>query len=123
MMTNKTKNNSLLPYGTSSSAPAIKLPDLKLFHSERGSIARNYFENAAELLNKEFNELKELSELNDIVYGASYNFVPRVGQKYHLYQKEDGDKYFSMISPTEWTSKDLFLNSYFYDYDKTFVLV
>ncbi|MEC7455998.1 MAG: hypothetical protein VX722_05220 [Pseudomonadota bacterium] len=97
MMTNKTKNNSLLPYGTSSSAPAIKLPDLKLFHSERGSIARNYFENAAELLNKEFNELKELSELNDIVYGASYNFVPRVGQKYHLYQKEDGSYLLSMI--------------------------
>ena len=91
------QNKALLPYGTSSSAPAITLPDLKLFQSERGTIARNYFENAVELLNKEFQSLRDLTELNDLVYNSSYNFVPRVGQTYHLYKKDDGKHILSMI--------------------------
>ena len=80
---------SLLPYGTNSSAPAITLPDLKLFNNERGSIARNYFEGAADQLNDQYKALTNLAKLNDIVYNASYNFVPRVGQTYHLYERED----------------------------------
>ena len=91
------QNKALLPYGTSSSAPAITLPDLKIFQSERGTIARNYFENAVELLNKEFQSLRDLTELNDLVYNSTYNFVPRVGQTYHLYKKNDGRHILSMI--------------------------
>ena len=39
-------NKALLPYGTTSSSPAIVLPDTELFLSERGSLTKNYFENA-----------------------------------------------------------------------------
>jgi hypothetical protein len=88
---------ALLPYGTSSSAPAITLPDTALFLSERGSLTKNYFENAVDLLNREYEAIRRLAELNELVYSASYNFVPRVGQRYHLYQKADGEYLLSMI--------------------------
>ena len=88
---------SLLPYGTNSSAPAITLPDLKLFNSERGSIARNYFEGAADQLNDQYKALTNLAKLNDTIYNASYNFVPRVGQIYHLYERDDGTHILSLI--------------------------
>ncbi len=90
-------NKALLPYGTTSSAPAIVLPDTALFLSERGSLTKNYFENAVELLNRQYDGIRRLAELNELVYGASYNFVPRVGQTYHLYKKQDGKLLLSMI--------------------------
>ena len=88
---------ALLPYGTTSSSPSIVLPDTALFLSERGSLTKNYFENAVELLNREYDAIRRLAELNELVYNATYNFVPRVGQRYHLYQKVDGGYLLSMI--------------------------
>ena len=97
-----TAKKALLPFGTTSSAPAIVLPDTALFLSERGSLTKNYFENAVDLLNREYEAIRKLAELNELVYSASYNFVPRVGQRYHLYQKADGTYLLSMIE--NWTS-------------------
>ena len=88
---------ALLPYGTASSSPSIVLPDTALFLSERGSLTKNYFENAVELLNREYDAIRRLAELNELAYSASYNFVPRVGQQYHLYLKTDGTYLLSMI--------------------------
>ncbi len=77
----------------------------------------------ANMLKQQANMIINEALVNEDLHNISCKFKKISGKTYHLYQKEDGDKYFSMISPTEWTSKDLFLNSYFYDYDKTFVLV
>ena len=88
---------ALLPYGTTSSSPPIVLPDTALFLSERGSLTKNYFENAVELLNREYEAIKSLAALNELVYKSSYNFVPRVGQQYHLYKKTDDSYLLSMI--------------------------
>ncbi|MEZ7859566.1 MAG: hypothetical protein QMB35_05175, partial [Porticoccaceae bacterium] len=79
------QKNALLPYGTTSSSPSIVLPDTALFLSERGSLTKNYFDNAVELLNREYEAIRSLAALNELVFSASYNFVPRVGQQYHLY--------------------------------------
>jgi serine phosphatase RsbU (regulator of sigma subunit) len=45
------------------------------------------------------------------------------GNTYHLYRKDDGTEYFSLIAPEEWTTNPPheFLDSFLYDYDKTFV--
>jgi hypothetical protein len=99
-MTNLKK--ALLPYGATSSSPSIVLPDTALFLSERGSLTKNYFENAVELLNREYEAIRRLAALNELVYNASYNFVPRVGQRYHLYRKVDGSYLLSMIE--SWTA-------------------
>jgi len=95
-------NKALLPYGTTSSSPSIVLPDTALFLSERGSLTRNYFEGALESLNKEYEALKKLADINQIAYNASYNFVPRVGQTYHLYRKPDDSFMLSMIE--DWSA-------------------
>ena len=64
---------------------------------ERGSLTKNYFENAVDLLNREYEAIRRLADLNELAYSAAYNFVPRVGQHYHLYQKADGSHLLSMI--------------------------
>ena len=95
---------ALLPYGTTSSSPSIVLPDTALFLSERGSLTKNYFENAVELLNREYDAIRRLAELNGRAYRASYNYVPRVGHLYHLYLKTDGTYLLSMIE--NWTAHE-----------------
>ena len=104
------KKKALLPYGGEISAPAITLPNTELFKSERGSLARNYFENRIALLNEEYNKLLELAEDNEMIYRAQYNFVPRVGQTYHLYRIESGAITLSLIEPQAWNKE--YLGSY-----------
>ena len=42
------------------------------------------------------------------------------GTNYYLYKNKD-KKYFSLISPEEWSSnKDTYIGKYYYDYDKQF---
>jgi len=80
------ENPGLLSYGSNVSAPAITLPDTDLFRSERGTNAARYFEERLAQLNREYEELKRVAELTQLVYNAKYNFVPRVGHIYYLYR-------------------------------------
>lgn len=109
-----TKKRALLTYGDNNAAPPIELPDTKLFQTERGSLARNYFENKLELLNQEYKDLVELAKLNEALYNANYNFVPRVGVTYHLY-RINGGTILSLIEPHQWDQE--FLGSYVYTAD------
>ena len=47
------------------------------------------------------------------------NFKKIPGKTYYLYQKKD-EMFFSMLSPNEWNTKNLFLGEYYYDFDLTF---
>ena len=102
-----TKKRALLTYGDNNAAPPIELPDTKLFQTERGSLARNYFENKLELLNQEYRDLVELAKLNEALYNANYNFVPRVGIAYHLYRLSSGETILSLIEPHQWNQECL----------------
>ena len=56
-----------------------------------------------------------------------YQINPKIklvsGNTYYVYQKENADKYFSIISPEEWNNKDVYLGKYYYDFDKQFILI
>jgi hypothetical protein len=70
------------------------------------------------------------NELHSI--GKTFKLVS--GNYYFLYSKENTNintdtntdekikKYFSLISPLEWSNKDTFVGKYLYDYDKQFIL-
>jgi hypothetical protein len=90
------KKNALLPYGSNISAPAIVLPDTDLFKTERGNLAAKYFEERLDQLNREYQQLVELARQTELIYKARYNFVPKVGHIYHLYETEN-DYLLSMI--------------------------
>jgi hypothetical protein len=42
---------------------------------------------------------------------ASHNFEPTSGEIYHLYKKESGEEFLSLISPEQWKKFD-FIGSY-----------
>ncbi|KAF5308772.1 hypothetical protein FQR65_LT06005 [Abscondita terminalis] len=49
------------------------------------------------------NILRE-TKLNEELHHVACNFVKVPGNIYHLYVKPDGQRYFSMLSPQEWTN-------------------
>lgn len=109
------KRRALLTYGDNNAAPPIELPDTELFQTERGSLARNFFENKLELLNEEYRNLVELAKVNELLYNAQCNFVPRVGITYHLYRVKSGETIISLIAPNQWDEE--FLGSFVFTAD------
>lgn len=110
------ENAGILPYGSNISAPAISLPNTDFFKTERGSLARNYFEDRIRDLEEEYQHLQKLAQDTEAVYNANYNFVPRVGKTYHLYETDNG-KILSLIGPDEWDQKHL--GSFVFTHDST----
>ena len=62
--------------------------------------------------------LAEAQEDHDM-HRARCNFPRRPGQIYHLYERANGERYFSMVSPREWANNppDTFVGSYQLNHD------
>ena len=116
-----TPKPNLLPYGISSNAPAITLPDTDLFKSERGSNAGAYFEEKVRQLNAEYDRLLSVAKYTELVYNSEYNFIPKVGQIYHLYHTST-HHLLSMIEPERW-NKYTFVASFRFTSDNTWEIV
>lgn len=95
----------LLEYGTNNSAPAIKLDDVEGW-KQHGVIKVNHqLKTKYEELVEEAKKLVDEYNWNEVVYTASYSFLPTVGQIYHLYIRNDETLFLSLISPSEWKQK------------------
>lgn len=83
------------------------------------------------LLKEQMDELKLKAEkivdeaiFNEKLHNLKCNFIKKSGNTYHLYKKKNNQLIFSLISPKEWINCPyIFLNSYYYDFDKNFYLV
>lgn len=65
--------------------------------------------------------LDEAVNSKDLHCNVACNFKKVPGKIYHLYERESGQRYFSMLSPEEWGSglKDNYLNSYRLELDQS----
>ena len=113
---------NLMPYGITSSAPAISLPDTDLFKSERGANAGAYFEDKVRQLNAEYDRLLSVAKSTELVYNSKYNFIPKVGHIYHLYCTSQQEYILSMIEPERW-DKHLFVASFRFTSDSTWEII
>lgn len=92
---------NILPYGSNVSAPAIVLPDVGGFKTGRGIEAQHHLESKLEEIKEEYYKLAKLARDTQLVYQAKFNFVPIVGEVYHLYNT--GNEYIlSLIEPEKW---------------------
>ena len=98
-------NSKLLPYGSSTSAPAIKLEDISLWKGESVNKVNQQFSTKFSELKEEYQKLVETYKWNDLVYKASFSFTPVVGNEYYLYYDSKGDIFLSLINPNEWNKE------------------
>ena len=95
-------NKMTMPYGDSVAAPAITLPDTKDYREVKVKEAQNKLKTRYEELEAEFKKLVETAADNELIYNAAIGFNPKVGEVYHLYKKQDGNAWVSLVGPDEW---------------------
>ncbi len=99
--------SSILPYATNVSGPVIKLDDVGGFKERGVSKVQKTFTNKYKELIQEYNDLVDEVNLNELVYNSNYSFEPVIGEIYHLYQRNSGEYFLSLISPSEWNRKHI----------------
>lgn len=92
---------ALKPYATSASAPVIKPLHTATWRNDGVQRVNKQFKSKFEEVRKQYNDLMLQFQYNDLVYNAKFNFEPNVGEMYHLYQKNNGETFLSILSPQE----------------------
>ena len=118
---NISDNPGLLPYGTNVGAPAIKQEDVSLWKNEKVNKTNQYFHTRYEEIKEEYRKLIEEFEWNKLVYESNFKFTPIKGQIYHLYQKEQGSLFLSLIEPELWNQ--IFVGSFKLDSNDKWIKV
>ena len=96
-----------LTYGSSTSAPAIRLEDVGGWKQIQAQNANKIFTKKYEEIKDQFKALVDEVSWNEFVYSSTYNFLPVIGETYYLYEKDDGSVFLSLIAPNEWRMKFL----------------
>lgn len=76
-------------------------------------------------IKEEINDIIQESMINNELDKISCKFKKIPGNYYYLYQKKEGDKFFSMLEPNIWnfSDKNIFLGKYKYNYDLSLTLM
>lgn len=98
----------LIPYPTHVGAPVIQPQDLTAFKKQGLISVDRVVKKRYEELVKEAETLQNSIQLQKEIYESRYNFEPKIGEIYHVYEDSDGKKSLSLISPNEWNKKYLF---------------
>lgn len=116
------------PYPVSRLAPAFDLVDVARRIQEAdavvGAVATAELTVLADQirrLQEEAQRVLERTKRNLELHRARCTFVRKPGGVYHLYERADGERWFSMIGPSEWGSEDasrVFVGSYRLELDQ-----
>jgi hypothetical protein len=98
---------SLLPYGTNLSAPAIVLDDISGFKSRGVNKVQKTFNAKYQEIEDDFRKLVDEVRLNELIYSSNFSFEPVIGEIYHLYIRKNGDYFLSLIAPNEWNMEHI----------------
>lgn len=120
------------PYPVSRLAPAHDLVDVAKRIAEAdamiGATANaklRVIADQIQALQEEARRILEETRKDLDLHRARCSFVRRPGQTYHLYRRDDGELWFSMISPGEWhgASSSEFVGSYRLELDQSWTRV
>jgi len=64
----------------------------------------NQIKEQVELLIRQAQEIHERITFSERIYEAQCSFEPAIDNIYHLYERENGTTFLSMVAPDEWTS-------------------
>ena len=92
---------SLTPYATNLGAPAIIPDDVTSWKNSNISKVNHQFKSQFDDLKAQYDTMMQQFEYNNLIYSAKFSFEPVLGENYHLYRKENGNVWLSLISPNE----------------------
>ena len=92
---------SLKSYATSVGAPVITTNDTvdwknRSIRKVNQKVQTKYLE-----LKAEYEKMMAEFEYNNLIFNAKFTFEPLIGDIYHLYKRENGETFLSIIAPNE----------------------
>jgi hypothetical protein len=92
---------ALKPYATSVGAPVITVTDTiawknRSIHKVNQKVEAKYLE-----LKAEYKKMIQEFEYNKLIFDAKFTFEPCIGEVYHLYKRENGESFLSIIAPEQ----------------------
>jgi hypothetical protein len=92
---------ALKPYGTSSSAPAIKPLNTATWKNDGVQRVNKKIKSEFEEVKKQYEKLMEKFHYNDLVYNSKFSFEPNIGEEYYLYKDKNQVNFLSIIHPNQ----------------------
>lgn len=96
------EDRRLKEYPTEIGSQKFSPDDIQLFKLDKTSKLKTYYKSKFSELEKEYKKIIEDIQLNERVYSAKCQFEPIVGETYHLYKRENGEEFLSILSPNDW---------------------
>jgi hypothetical protein len=92
---------SLKPYATSIGAPVITTTDTiawknRSINKINHKVKAKYLE-----LKIEYDKMMQEFEYSKLIFNAKFTFEPIIGEVYHLYKRENGESFLSIIAPEQ----------------------
>lgn len=98
---------NILPYGTNLGAPKITPDNIAGWKQIGVQKINKEFELKFNELREQYHKLMEEFEWNEIIYNSKFTFEPVIGEIYHLYLKDDGFYFLSLIPPDQWNKEHI----------------
>jgi len=118
---NVADNPGLLPYASNVGAPAIIVDDIKHWRQTRVANVNKQFLSKFDELKQEYQKLIDEYKWNDLVYKSKFSFEPVINEIYHLYSRDNGELFLSLIESNRWTQN--YIASFKYNYDNKWIKV
>lgn len=76
-------------------------------------------------LAKQVQEIQKRVYISDLIYNADLKFTPVIGKIYYLFESNQGKRYLSLLSPSDWGEKleDIFLAEVRLNADHTWKII
>lgn len=108
---------AIKPYGTSLGAPVITTQDNISWKNRSINKINHKVEAKYTELQEAYKQLMQEFEYNKLIFDAKFTFEPIVGQVYHLYKRDNGETFLSIIAPDQCNFNPL--GSFYLNADQT----
>ena len=95
----QTYDAALKPYSTNVGAPVITTTDTVAWKNRSISKINNKVKAKYLELKEQYDQLMQEYECNQLIFSAKFSFEPIVGETYHLYKRDNGEAFLSLIAP------------------------
>jgi hypothetical protein len=106
------EDRRLKSYPTEIGSQKFSPDDIQLFKIEKTYKLKHHFSSKFSELQSEYKKLIEEININERLYLSKHSFEPIPGKSYHLYIKENGEEFLSLISPKEWGDRFEYVGSF-----------
>jgi hypothetical protein len=92
---------AIKPYATSVGAPVINATDAVAWKNRSINKINHRVEAKYLELKSEYDKMMQEFEYNKLIFNAKFTFEPIIGEVYHLYKRENGESFLSIIAPAQ----------------------